>query len=126
MDVGKELSTYDGVFSPLRTREVNGDETVVETTYSTKTSGDLAGTAMGTMTLSGTIERGTITELGNLFLDAGGGGPYRSQGVYWVDGTGNWQFRRMGIYGDLVYLAEDHCRLSDGVISVTGKLSELR
>ena len=59
MPVGKQLGKFDGKFNSIRIVEVNDDNTrILEGSYSAAVTGDLAGTAKGTMTFDGAAERG--------------------------------------------------------------------
>ena len=71
MPAGKELGTFDGKFSSIRVLE-NGDFTrVLEGTYQAVITGQLEGTAKGSMTFDGRSENGVFSDKGVGFLLAG-------------------------------------------------------
>ncbi len=127
MPVGKELGTYTGKFSSVRICEINGDQQIAEGSYTAKVSGEISGTAVGTMTFDGTNERGTYTELGVGYLDSGDVTTYKAHGVYWFGGKGNgWQTRAAVMMGDQTLVVEGQIKMSDGVFSLSGKVAELK
>ena len=125
MPVGKGLGEYSGTFSSVRVCERSGDQQTVEGTYAAKVSGDLSGTAVGTMTFSGTNERGTMTDVGTGFLDSGDVTNYNAHGVYWASGQGTWETRQAVVMGDQTLVVEGQINMSDGVFSLNGTVSEL-
>ena len=126
MPVGKELGNYKGTFSSLRVCEINGEQQIAEGSYTGKVSGDLSGTAVGTMTFTGTNERRILSDLGSAFLDSGEVITYKGQGVYWYGSNGNWETRAAAVMGDQTLVAEGQITMSDGVFSLSGKVAELK
>ncbi|MEM7542830.1 MAG: hypothetical protein AAF384_14785 [Pseudomonadota bacterium] len=88
MPVGNELGQFNGTFTNVRTCEVDGDHMVVEGSYTAKVVGSIDGTAVGTMTFSGTNDRGTLSDLGAGYMSSGEVSPYKASGVYWKSGDG--------------------------------------
>ena len=125
MPVGNELGSYEGTFTSVRTVEIHGEERVIEGTYMAKASGQLSGTVSGTMTFSGTNERGTISSLGVGYLDSGEALTSKGQGVYWADGSGQWQIRAAFMLPEQMIVGEGQITLSGGVFSMGGKIFEL-
>ncbi len=125
MPVGKEIGKFDGKFTSVRQCAVNGEEGIVEGSYTAKVSGELKGTAVGTLTFTGLNSRGTISDLGTGYLDAGEAVPYKGHGVYWSGKHGAWETRAGVVMGDQVFVAEGQITLADGVFSFSGKLFEL-
>ena len=125
MPVGKELGSYKGTFSSVRVCEINGEEQIAEGSYTAKVSGELSGTAVGTMTFTGPIERGIITDLGTAFLDPGEVMTYKGQGVFWAGSQGSWETRAAAVMGDQTLVAEGQITMSDGDYSLSGKVSQL-
>ncbi len=125
MPVGKELGNYKGTFSSIRVCERTGEEQIVEGSYTAKISGELSGTAVGTMRFTGSNERGTLTDLGSGFLDSGDVTQYKGQGVYWASSQGNWETRAAVMMGDQTLVVEGQITMSDGVFSLNGTVSEL-
>jgi hypothetical protein len=125
MPVGKELGKYKGTFTSVRVCERSGEEQIVEGSYTGKVSGDLSGTAVGTMRFSGSNERGTLTDLGSGFLDSGDVTPYNAHGVYWASSQGSWETRAAAIMGDQTLVVEGQITMSDGVFSLKGKVFQL-
>ncbi len=121
MPVGKELGSYSGSFSYIRYPE----EGAVEGSYTAKVTGDLAGTATGTMTFNGDAERGTCSDRGAGYLTAGGVVPYNGHGTYWATSQGNWEVRLAFMVGETPTVSEGQISMKDGVFSLTGKLYEL-
>lgn len=125
MPVGKELGSFKGSFTSVRTCEVNGDDGVVEGTYTAKVSGQIAGTAVGTLTFSGANSGGTLSDLGTGYLDSGDAINYKGQGVYWSGKHGVWETRAAVKMGDQMIVAEAQVKMKDGEFSLSGKLFEL-
>ena len=125
MPVGKGLGEYKGTFSSIRMCEINGDQQIAEGSYTAKLSGELSGTAVGTMTFSGSNERGTMTDLGVGYLDSGDVTSYKAHGVYWASSQGNWETRQAVVMGDQTLVVEGQITMSDGVFSLNGTVSEL-
>lgn len=126
MPVGNELGKYKGTFTSIRVCEINGEEQIAEGAYTAKISGELSGTAVGTMTFTGPIERGILTDLGTAFLDSGEVMTYKGQGVYWAGSQGSWETRAAAVMGDQTLVAEGQINMSDGVFSLNGKVAELK
>ncbi|MDA0822609.1 MAG: hypothetical protein O3C28_09325 [Proteobacteria bacterium] len=78
MPVGKELSSYKGAFTSVRNCETNGAEDKVEGCYTAKVSGEIKGTAVGTMTFRGSNGRGLLSDIGAGYLDSGEVVPYKA------------------------------------------------
>ena len=125
MPVGKQLGTYSGDFSSVRTCAVNGDNVVVEGSYTAKVSNALDGTAVGTMTFSGTNDRGAMTDLGVGYLSSGDVVPYKATGVYWKSSQGNWETRAAVTMGDQMLVVEGSVSMSKDGFSLKGAVSEL-
>ncbi len=126
MPVGKELGKFKGIFTSVRTCEVNGEQGVVEGTYTAKVSGQLSGTAVGTLTFSGSNARGTANDLGTAYLASGDVINYKTQGVYWSGSHGKWETRGAVMMGDQMLVVEGQISMSDGVFSSSGKIFELK
>ncbi len=125
MPVGKELGSFKGSFTSVETCEVNGDDGVVEGTYTAKVTGKIAGTAVGTLTFSGSNSGGTLSDLGTGYLDSGDAVNYKGQRVYWSGKHGVWETRAAVKMGDQMIVAEAQVKMKDGEFSVSGKLFEL-
>ena len=125
MPRGNELGEFVGSFTSVRTCEVNGDNAIVEGSYSAKISGSLSGTAFGTLTLSGSSERGTLADLGTGYLDSGDVENYIGQGVYWAGSGGSWETRAAVMMGEQMLVAESRIVLTNGAFSLAGKVFEL-
>ena len=105
MPVEKKMGEYQGTFTSIRYCETDGEEQLVEGSYTAKVSGDISGTATGTMRFSGSNERGTMTDLGNGFWDSGVES-YKAHGVYWASSQGNWETRQAVVMGDQTLVVE--------------------
>jgi len=125
MPVGKELGKFKGKFSSVRTCEVNGESGVVEGSYTAKVTGEISGTAVGTLTFSGTNARGMLGDLGTGYLDSGDPQGYIGHGVYFAGSRGTWETRAGVVMGDQVLVAEGQIKMSDGEFSISGKIFEL-
>ena len=125
MPVGKEIGKYKGTFSYVRLCERNGAQEVIEGSYKSKVSGELNGTAVGTMTFTGTTERGTLQDSGTGFLDSGDVTPYEARGVYWASSQGRWETRAAVVMGDQTLVVEGQIKMSDGDFSLSGAVSQL-
>ncbi len=125
MPVGKELAKYKGTMTSVRVCETNGGDEIVEGTYTAKMSGEMSGTAVGTMTFTGSNERGTLTDRGAGYLDSGSVESYKAHGAYWSGNQGNWETRQAVVMGDQMLVVEGQITMSDGVFSVSGTVSEL-
>ena len=125
MPVGKQLATYKGTMTSVRVCETNGGDEIVEGTYTAKMSGEMSGTAVGTMTFTGSNERGTLADRGAGYLDSGSVESYVANGAYWSGSQGNWETRAAVVMGDQVLVVEGQITMSDGVFSLSGTVSEL-
>jgi hypothetical protein len=125
MPVGKTLATYEGTLTSVRVCEGSGGEEIVEATYKAKMSGEMSGTAVGTMTFTGSNERGTLGDRGAGYLDSGGVESYKAAGAYWATSQGNWETRAAAVMGDQMLVVEGQITMSDGDFSVSGTVSEL-
>lgn len=125
MPVGKQLSEYTGKFTSIRVCDSDAENGSVEGCYTAKVAGDIAGTAVGTMTFTGSNERGTLVDLGMGYLDSGDTTPYKAQGVYWASAHGTWQTRAAVTMGDQMLVVEGQINLSNGEFSTTGGVHEL-
>lgn len=125
MPIGKTLGKYNGAFSGVRTVDVDGDSMVVEGSYTAKVSDALDGTAVGTMTFSGTNDRGSLKDLGAGYLSSGEVVPYKATGVYWKSSQGNWETRAAVIMGDQMIVVEGTVSMSDDGFSLKGTVLEL-
>jgi hypothetical protein len=121
MPVGKELGTYSGAFNYVK----YADDGSVEGSYTAKVTGDLAGTATGTMTFVGGTDRGVCADRGAGYLTAGDVVPYHGQGAYWSTSQGHWEVRIAFMVGENRVVSEGQITMKDGVFSLTGTLSEL-
>ncbi len=121
MPVGKELGTYSGAFSYVR----YADDGTIEGSYTAKVTGDLAGTATGTLTFTGGTERGVCADRGAAYQSSGDVVPYNGQGTYWTTSQGHWEIRIAYIIGEDPAVSEGQITMKDGVFSLAGKLSEL-
>ena len=126
MPVGKELGKFKGTFTSVRTCEINGEQAIVEGTYTAKVTGQLSGTAVGTLTFSGSNARGTANDLGTGYLASGDVINYKSQGVYWSGSNGKWETRGASMMGDQMLVVESQITMSDGVFSLSGEIFELK
>lgn len=125
MPVGKKLATYKGTMTSIRVCESNGGNEIVEGSYTAKMSGEMSGTAVGTMTFSGSNERGTLSDLGAGYLDSGGVQSYKAGGAYWSGSQGNWETRAAVVMGDQMLVVEGQITMSGEVFSISGTVSEL-
>ena len=125
MPVGKEIGVFKGTFTSVKTCTINGDDGVVEGTYTAKVTGQIAGTAVGTLTFSGANGSGTLGDLGTGYLDSGDVVNYKGQGVYWSGKHGVWETRAGVKMGDQMIVAEAQVKMKDGEFSLSGKLFEL-
>lgn len=125
MPTGKEIGKFDGKFTAVRVREINGEERVIEGTYEAKISGQMSGTGTGTITFTGLNDRGTVSDLGVGYLDSGDVTTARGQGVYFLSQKGQWEVRSAYLLGDQAVVSEGQITLSDGVFSLKGKILEL-
>ncbi|MGR8918421.1 MAG: hypothetical protein ACU85V_02290 [Gammaproteobacteria bacterium] len=125
MPVGKQIGKYQGAFNAVRTVSRNGAEEVAEGSYQAKVSGDLSGNAVGTMTFTGSTERGTMHDLGNGYLDSGDVLQYEARGVYWASGKGTWQTRAAVVMGDQMSVVEGEVNMSDKGFTLKGGVFEL-
>lgn len=125
MPVGKQIGKYEGTFTSVRVCEVNGEQQVAEGSYTAKVSGDLSGTAVGTMTFSGTNGQGTMNDLGAGYLASGDVVTYKSQGVYWSGKQGHWETRAAAVMGDDQIVVEGKITMKDGKFSLSGGVFEL-
>ncbi len=125
MPVGKQLGEYQGTMTSVRYCEASGDEGLVEGSYTAKMSGEMSGTAVGTMTFTGSNERGTLTDRGAGYLNSGSVESYIANGAYWSGSQGNWETRAAVVMGDQMLVVEGQITMSDGVFSLSGTVSEL-
>lgn len=125
MPVGKEIGSFDGNFTSIRIQEINGEERVIEGTYEIAVSGQLSGTATGTLTFSGLNDRGTVSDLGVAYLASGDAPSARGQGVYFLSEAGQWQIREAYLLGDQPIVSEGQITLADGAFTLAGKIFEL-
>lgn len=125
MPVGKEIGSYKGTFNSVRICEVDGEQQLVEGSYTSKVSGQLTGTGVATMKFSGNNQRGTISDVGIGYLTTGDVLTYKGQGVYWAGKQGNWETSAAVIVGDQMCVAEGQITMSDGIFSSAGKIYEL-
>ena len=121
----KEIGGYDGKFTSIRVCEINGEERVIEGTYEIRVSGELSGTATGTMTFTGLNERGTFSDLGVGYLDSGDVLSAKGQGVYWSGSKGQWETRGAWMLGDQMIVGEGQITMDDGIFSLKGRIREL-
>jgi len=125
MPVGKELGKYKGTLTSVRVCESNGGDEIVEATYTAKMSGQMSGTAVGTMTFTGSNERGMLGDLGAGYLDSGGVESYKGHGAYWANSQGSWETRGAVVMGDQMLVVEGQVTMSEGTFSISGTVSEL-
>ncbi len=125
MPAGKEIGSFSGKFTSVRVREINGEERIIDGTYEAAVSGQLSGTATGSMTFSGLNDRGMLNDLGVGYLDSGDVVSYKGQGVYWAGDKGQWEGRAAVIIGDQTVVAESQITLANGSFSLKGTLVEL-
>lgn len=98
----------------------SGDVDTVEGSYMAKVSGDIAGTASGTMAFTGSNERGLLKDLGVGYLDSGEVAPYTAQGVYWSNKQGHWGTRAAVIMGDQMMVVEGQIKMTGDGYTTTG------
>lgn len=125
MPTGKSIGQYAGEFSSVRVCDISAGEQVMEGSYQAKVSGDLDGSAVGTMTFAGTNERGTMTDLGVGYLKSGDVTTYKANGVYWANGQGQWEVRAAVVMGDQTLVVEGQINLADDGVTLAGKILEL-
>lgn len=125
MPAQKEIGRFEGKFTSVRVREINAEERIIDGTYEAAVSGQLSGTATGTMTFSGLNDRGMVNDLGVGYLDSGDVLSYKGQGVYWAGNKGQWETRAAVIIGDQAIVAESQITLANGTFSLKGTLLEL-
>ena len=125
MPVGKELAKYKGAMTSVRVCETNCGDEIVEGTYTAKMSGEMSGTAVGTLTFTGSNQGGTLTDRGAGYLDSGSVESYKAHGTYWSGSQGNWETREAVIMGGQNLVVEGQITMSDGVFSLSGTVSEL-
>lgn len=125
MPAGKEIGSYKATFNSVRVCEINGEEQLVEASYSSKVVGQLSGTGVATMKFSGNGQRGTLADVGIGYLASGDVVTYKGQGVYWASKQGNWETRAAVMVGDQMCVAEGQISMSDGLFSSSGKIFEL-
>jgi hypothetical protein len=125
MPVGKELGAYAGTFTSVRIVENDGDRRIFEGSYSANVSGQLNATLLGTMTFSGTDKRGTLSDRGVGYFDTGEILAGKGQGVYWLNGNGNWEMRAAFILPEQAPVGEGQVTLTKGVLTLSGKIFEL-
>lgn len=125
MPAGKELATFQGEFTSVQIREINGEERVIVGAYQVQVSGQLSGLATGTITFTGINDRGTCSDLGIGYLDSGEVLSARGQGVYWLSDKGQWEFRGAYLLGDQTVVSEGQITLANGTFSLGGKVLEL-
>ena len=125
MPAGKELGTFDGKFTSIRVREISGEDRVIEGTYEAEISGELGGTATGTITFSGPNDRGTTSDLGVGYLNTGVALSARGQGIYFLVEPGNWEYRAAYLLGDQAVVSEGQITMANGVFSLKGTIWEL-
>ena len=123
MPVGKELGSFDAKITSIRICEVNGDDRVIEGTYEAEVSGQLSGTATGTMTFTGSNDSGSFTDLGVGYLDSGDALSGKGQGVYWLTKPGEWEIRGAFTLGTQRVVSEGRIELASR--SMRGKILEL-
>jgi hypothetical protein len=124
MPVGKTMGEYQGTFTSIRHCETDGEGQLIEGSYIAKVSGEISGTASGTMRFSGTNDRGTLAELGTGYWDSGVES-YKGSGAYWASSQGNWETRAAIMMGDQMLVVEGQITMSDGVFSLNGTVSQL-
>ncbi len=120
MPVGKQLGKFKGSFSSVAITDRNRDVDTVVGSYMAKVTGDIAGTASGTMTFTGSNERGLLKDLGMGYLDSGEAAPYTAQGVYWATKQGNWETRAAVIMGDQMMVVEGQIKMSADGFATSG------
>lgn len=125
MPAGKEIGSFDAKITSVRVREINGEERIIDGSYEAHVSGQLSGTATGTLTFTGLNDRGMLNDLGIGYLDSGDVLSYKSQGVYWVGDKGRWETRAAVLLGDQTAVVEAQITLANGSFSMKGKLLEL-
>lgn len=125
MPVGKELGKFDGKFSSIRVLEVGDDTRVLEGTYAIEVSGQLSGTANGSITFDGRVERGTIKDRGVGFFASGDVVNAKGQGVYWLGSQGTWEVRSAYMIGDQMVVSEGQVVMAGEEVSLKGKIYEL-
>ena len=125
MPVGKEIGSFNGDFTSVRIREINGEERVIEGTYEIQVSGQLSGIATGTITFTGSNDTGVVADLGVGYLDSGDVLSAKGQGVYWSGDKGAWEVRSAYLLGGQAVVSEGQVILDGGKFSLKGKILEL-
>ena len=117
MPVGKEIGKYTGAYSYVRYPQ----DGVVEGSYTAKVTGELAGTATGTMVFTGAVERGTCTDRGTGYLKSGDVVPYS------IIRAGDWKLikRYEGKTYELFNLKDDLSEQNDLSEKMPEKVKEL-
>lgn len=126
MPVGNEIGAYNGTFTSIRVLENDGDNRVLEGSYTGTVTGALSGTVVGTMTFSGTDAGGTLSDKGLGYLDSGDILSGRGHGLYWGSGKGVWETRAAFLLnGEQKLVGEGQITLSGTEVSMSGKIFEL-
>lgn len=125
MPVGKELGKFTGKFSSIRVIEVGDNTRVLEGTYAATISGQLNGTANGSITFDGSAERGTVSDRGVGFFASGDVVNAKGQGVYWLGSQGSWEVRSAYMIGDQMVVSEGQVVMAGEEVSLNGKIYEL-
>ncbi|MFT4564375.1 MAG: hypothetical protein ACI9BW_004138 [Gammaproteobacteria bacterium] len=125
MPAGKEIASFTGKFSSIRVIEVGDDTRVLEGTYQATISGELNGSANGSITFDGRSERGTLVDRGVGFFDSGDVVNAKGQGVYWLGKQGSWEVRAAYQIGDQMVVSEGQVTMVGDDVSLTGKIYEL-
>ncbi len=124
MPLGKELGEFSANFTSVRVVEVDGDQTVIEGNYDGETTGPLSGVVTGTLTFSGTNERGSLEDKGVGYLATGESLTGTGRGVYWLTSPGVWETRAgITLSNGATMVAESTVTLETR--SMKGKLFEL-
>ena len=123
MPAEKEIGTFDAKITSIRVQSINGEERVIEGTYEAEITGQMSGMATGTMTFTGSNERGTVKDLGVGYLAAGEAVSAEGAGLYWNTKPGHWEVRVGYSIGGQNVVGEGHIDLD--ARSLTGKMFEL-
>jgi hypothetical protein len=95
---------------------------VLEGSYQAPITGQLKGTANGSIALDGRSERGTLVERGVGFVDSVDVVNAKGQGVV---GQGSWEVRLAYQIGDQMVVSEGQVTMVGDDVSLTGTIHEL-
>lgn len=126
MPAGKQLGKFDGKFTSIRVLKVRDDNSrVLEASYSAGVTGELAGTAKGTMTFDGRAENGVLTDRGFGIFASGEAVNAKGQGVYWGGADGTWEIRGAFKLGEQMVVSEGQVIMDGQDVLLKGNIFAL-